>query len=463
VPRIGDRDVAAFVRRVCAALGDGAVLTDPDVLEAYRRDQAGLLEPGRPVAALHPTSTAEVVAVVEAARGHGVPLVPRGAGTGLSGGANATDGAAVLVLTRMDAVLDLDVDAQTAVVQPGVINADLSRRAAEVGLWYPPDPASWEISTIGGNLATNAGGLCCVKYGVTRDFVLGLEVVLADGSVVRTGRRTRKGVAGYDVTSLFVGSEGTLGIITEATVRLLAAPPAPTTLVASFPTLQAAATAITGICAATTPSLLEIVDRTTINAIEDARRMDLDRDAAALLVAQSDLPGQQAAAEVEIMEQRCSDAGASLVATTDDPVEGELLLEARRSAYPALERAGTTLLDDVAVPRHRITDLIAAIERIAAEHAVTIGTFGHAGDGNLHPTFVFDAADAQQTAAVHDAFDAIVDATLALGGTVTGEHGIGMLKREHLARELGDTQLRLQRSIKAALDPDGLLNPGKVL
>lgn len=452
-----------FLTDVSDALGDEAVITDPQVLETYRRDHAGLVRAGMPVAALFPASTDEVVSIVQAARRHRVPLVPRGAGSGLSGGANAVDGAAVLSLTRMNDIISVDPGSLTAVVQPGVINAELSRRVRAEGLWYPPDPASWEFSTIGGNIATNAGGLCCVKYGVTRDFVLALEVVLADGSVVRTGQNTIKSVAGYDVVSLLVGSEGTLGIVTEATLRLRPEPAAATTLVASFPALPATGEAIMSICARHTPSLLEILDATTIRAIDDWKRMELDRDAAALLIAQSDLAGQPGRDEIDAIAAICDRLGASMVVTTADREEAELLLAARRFAYPALEQLGTTLLDDVAVPRHRITELLEAISQVADRHGVTIGTFGHAGDGNLHPTLVFDANDPGEVEAVRAAFDDLVDATLALGGTVTGEHGVGLLKRDHLVRQLGEGGMRLQRAIKAAFDPDDLLNPGKVL
>lgn len=446
-----------------AALGADAVIIDPDVMGSYRRDKAGFVADGAPSAVVLPRTTAEVAETVRIAARNGISVVPRGAGSGLAGGANAIDGSIVVVLTRMDAILDIDTRELTARVEPGVINATLSRRARDVGLWYPPDPASADFSTIGGNLATNAGGLCCVKYGVTRDWVLGLEVVLADGAVARVGRGTVKGVAGYDLVGLFVGSEGTLGIITEATLRLRPTAPTRTTAVASFGELRDAGEAIAAITRTTSPALLEILDATTLGAIERWKRMDLDPAAAALLIAQSDLPGELGATEIEAIEQACRDAGASLVVSTTDPQEADMLLAARRFAFPALERLGDVVLDDVAVPRHRITDMLDQVAGIAARHELTIGTFGHAGDGNLHPTIIYDAADPDEEQRASDAFDEIVTAALNAGGTVTGEHGVGTLKARHLESELDSAALRVHRSIKRALDPVGTLNPGKVL
>jgi glycolate oxidase len=455
----GTSNIVAALR---AIVGHDGVIDDADVLVSYERDQAGFVPAGTPLAAVFPRSTAEVAAVVELAHQRRIPLVPRGAGSGLAGGANAVEGCLVLVLTRMDAILDIDTVEHTARVQPGVINADLSSRAREEGLWYPPDPASWEFSTIGGNLATNAGGLCCVKYGVTRDWVQKLSVVLADGRTVTVGRQTVKGVAGYDLVGLFVGSEGTLGIITEATLRLRPTPPARTTIVATFANLSAASEAIANVLAVSSPALLEIIDATTIAAIERWKRMGLDTGAAALLLMQSDLPGELAADEAKHIERACTDAEADLVIASTDPDEAEMLLAARRFAYPALEQLGDTLLDDVAVPRRHLAEMIEDVAGIASRHGLTIGTFGHAGDGNLHPTIVYDRADPDQVKRTAAAFDDIVQAALRLGGTVTGEHGVGLLKREHLAEELGPVGVSLQRSIKTALDPDHILNPGKI-
>jgi glycolate oxidase len=439
------------------------LITDPEVLEAHRRDQASWTAAGTPCALVRPGSTGEVQAVLRVASAHRVPVVARGAGSGLAGGANAVEGGLVLSLARMNRILELDRRGLFAVVQPGVINAAVKAAAAEQGLWYAPDPASWEFATIGGNLATNAGGLCCVKYGVTGDAVLGLEAVLADGSVVRTGGRTHKNVAGYDLTRLFVGSEGTLGIITEATLRLRPRPPPATTLVASFPTLVAAGEAVTEIMTGTRPSLLELMDRATVRAVEAYRPMGLDVDAAALLLARSDAGGEQGVAECARMASACEAAGATFIAHSADEAEGELLLGARRLAYPALERQGATLLDDVGVPLSRIVDLLSAVERIAEQRGVLIGTFGHAGDGNMHPTLVFDRSDPDAVARAQVAFDDLLRVVGELGGTITGEHGVGLLKRPYLAAQLGAEGMRLHLAIKAALDPLGLLNPGKMI
>ncbi len=435
------------------------VVDDPDLLPAYRSDESQQVVGGHPAVAVLPRSTVQVVAALRVAHERGVAVVPRGAGTGLSGGAAAVDGCLVLSTTRMDRVLDIDADNQYAVVEPGVITADLDAAAARVGLWYPPDPSSWRTCTIGGNVATDAGGLCCVRYGTTSDHVLGLEAVLADGRVLRTGRRTAKGVAGYDLTRLLVGSEGTLGVITQATLRLRPRRATPATVVAVFSTLAQAGAAVLALLRADlTVSLLEVMDRTTVRAVEQLGRMGLDTEAAALLVVQTERPGDRAG-----VEQVCASSGAHEVHATADEAESDLLLEARRLALPALQRLGAVLLDDVAVPRTALPALIEAVEAVAARTGLVIGTFGHAGDGNLHPSIVFDRADEAQRAAAQEAFDGVVVAALSLGGTVTGEHGVGRLKVGWLARELDDVALQVSRDVKAALDPRGLMNPGAVL
>jgi glycolate oxidase len=427
----------------------GRLVTDPDVVEAYRRDQAHLVAAGAPLAVLLASSAADVSVALAWADRHGVPVVPRGSGTGLAGGAAAVDGGLVISLARMDTICEVDAEDQLVVVEAGVITADIDRAAEAVGLMYPPDPSSYEISTIGGNLATNAGGLRCVKYGVTRDSVLGLEVVMADGRIVRTGRRTVKGVAGYDLTSLFVGSEGTLGIITGATLRLRPRPPAPpVTVVASFPSVRAGLT----------PSLLEFIDRTTLRAIEAWKAVGLDADAVALLVAQTDGAGAEeaAAALLGVFEA----AGAGFAAVSSDAVEAAQLLAIRRLAYPATERLGRCLVEDVGVPRSRLPEMLDRIEQAGDRHGVLIATVAHAGDGNLHPTFVFEPAE-EVPPAVWAAADEVFRAALELGGTLTGEHGVGALKRRWLTDELGADAMDVHRSIKSALDPHWILNPGK--
>jgi glycolate oxidase len=452
------------VRRLPAVFDDlpAAVrVTDPELVAGYLRDESQLTEAGTPLAVLAPRDTAEVAACLRAASSAGVPVVTRGAGSGLCGGANAVTGGVVLSLHRMDRILEVEPVERLAVVQPGVVTADLRAAAAENGLFYPPDPGSVGFCTVGGNVATNAGGMCCVKYGVTGDFVEALEVVLVDGRVLRTGTRTVKGVAGYDLTSLLVGSEGTLGVITEVTVRLVPAPAPAQTLVATFDSLTAAGTAVTGIAEARlVPSLLEILDRTTLHAVDAHTGMGLG-DAAAMLLIQSDDPhAEELLAEVERI---CGAAGAADLARSDDPAEASLLMEARRMALPALEALGDWLLDDVSVPRGRVVDLVQAVERVAADVGLTIGVFGHAGDGNLHPTVIFDGSQQAGRDAASAAFDAITEAALALGGTITGEHGVGRLKSGWLGRELDDVSVDLQRALRRTFDPEGLLNPGVAL
>ena len=451
------------VRALAAVLSGPALLTDPDQLMSYRRDEAAQVPAGTPIAVARPTTTAEVRAVMEVASATGTPVVPRGAGSGLTGGANAVDGCIVLSLERMNQVVDIDEKERLAVVQPGVVNADLRAAAAARGLFYAPDPSSYDWCTIGGNVATNAGGLCCVKYGVTRDAVLALEAVLADGRVMRTGRRTVKGVAGYDLTSLLVGSEGTLAVVTEVTLRLRVQPATPTTAVAFFPSLPSAGTAVTDVLSAgVVPSLLEIMDRATLRAVEAMTRMDLDVDAAALVIAQFD-DASTAVVDARRFLEVCERTGATFAGSAYSPEEGEAMLAARRAALPALQRMGTVLLDDVAVPVSRLTELIAEVEGIARRAGLVVGTFGHAGDGNLHPAVVYDDKDQDEVAAARTAFDEIVRAALRLGGTVTGEHGVGLLKRDHLAVELDPHARELHRAVKAAFDPQGILNPGKLL
>jgi glycolate oxidase len=460
----------AFLDDLLAELGSGRVITDPDLLASYRRDEADLCASGTALAVVRPADTAEIVAAVKIAARYGVPIVPQGALTGLAGGANAIDGCLIISMLGMNQILEVDRANRIATVQPGVINSALAAAAVAEGLRYPPDPGSWESSTIGGNVATNAGGMCCVKYGVTTEYVLGLEVVLADGRVLRTGRRTPKGVAGYDLTKLFVGSEGTLGIITEITVALRPAAEQSLTLVAVFPTTAAAGDAVDRIFAAgLSPSLLELLDQVHLRALESYRPMGLDVDAAALLLASADT-GSRAAGDLEQIAALATAAGATDIWQATDATEAAQLLLARRLAHPAMEHLAMTMyehggliIDDIAVPRTRLAELLDEITAIAAKHHVPVGVVGHAGDGNLHPIIVVDRADPDSVAAGQRVFDQIMERGLALGGTCTGEHGVGLLKRDWLVTELGPVGVDVQRAIKAALDPSCLLNPGKVL
>jgi glycolate dehydrogenase FAD-linked subunit len=455
----------------------GRLVVDPDVLAAISHDEAEWAPAGRAVAGVRARTEAEVRHAVRTCAEFGVPVVPRGAGTGLSGGANATDGCVVLDLSRMNRVLDIDRDNMTCVVQPGVVNNDLKAAVAAHGLWYPPDPASAPWSTIGGNVATNAGGLCCLKYGVTRDYVLGLRVVagavpeavgygtpgIAYGDVVRLGRRTSKGVSGLDLTGLVVGSEGTLGVITEITLRLRPAlGGTPRTVVGAFGDMVAAGEAVSLITRrGLSPSVLELLDRACLAAVEEWKHLGLEADAAALLLARVDTQGDSGRQEADALAAAMADAGARWAVQSTDDTEAEALFDARRLAYPALERLGPVLTEDVCVPRSAVPVMLARIEAVAARHGVTIATVAHAGDGNLHPLLVTPPGDDGARVAAQAAFEEFLDAAIELGGTVSGEHGIGLLKRDGMRRELDAGALAMQEAVRRALDPLGIFNPGK--
>jgi glycolate oxidase len=457
----GDEAVRGALREV---LGD-AVITDPDVLETLRADKSGHLSPGAPLAVIDARTIDDVQRALRFATEHLIPVVPRGAGTGLAGGGIAGPGELVLSTLRMDRILEVSVDDELAVVEPGVINADLNTALTPKGLWYAPDPASRAISTIGGNIATNAGGLLCAKYGVTREAVLGLKVVLADGRLLTLGHRTVKGVTGYDLTALMVGSEGTLGVIVEATLRLRQLQTGPVaTLSASFPSVEQAARAASGIVSSgIRPAIMELLDATALAGIGAYLDIDLGGRGAQLIV-QTD--GSAA-------EREATDAAAVMrslggeVEATLDPEEGERLFAIRRQFHPAMEKQGNVLIEDVAVPRSALPAMFAAIERIEKTYGISIPTVAHAGDGNLHPNFVFDAprgADGHVEVPDHiwAAADELFLDCLRLGGTLTGEHGIGLLKRRWLRDEVGDDSYDLQRKLKSVFDPSGILNPGKV-
>jgi glycolate oxidase len=455
----------ALVTRLRDLLGKSAVLTDSDVTASYSRDMMPLAPSGVPLAVVLPENTEQVQAVVKACAAAKVPIVPRGAGSGLSGAANAIDGCVVLALTKLNEIVEIDAGNRLAVVQPGVVNLDFRNAVEKHGLFYPPDPSSYDWCTLGGNLSTNAGGLCCVKYGVTTDSVLGLEVVLADGEILKTGRRTVKGVAGYDLARLFVGSEGTLGVITQATVQLKPLPQAPATFVAGFTTTEAAGEAVARVVReGLVPSLLEIMDASSIKASETYLKTDLGAgsDCQALLLGQSDAGGEVARRELAALEQICVDCGADLAYTTEDLEEGRMLLQARRVVLTALETYGLWLTDDVCVPRTRIAELIRGCEKVSEDVGLRIAVVGHAGDGNMHPTIVYQPDDPDEFARARRAFDEILEIGLSLGGTVTGEHGVGKIKREWLEREIGPVGMRVHRQIKQALDPENLFNPGSM-
>ncbi|MFD7704078.1 FAD-binding oxidoreductase [Streptomyces caelestis] len=460
-----DEDTVAagpLVDRLLGGLPPEAVLTDPDVTASYAHDMASFCPAGSPAVVVLPRTVEQVRHVMRTATELRVPVVPQGARTGLSGAANATDGCVVLSLTKMDRILEISPVDRIAVVEPGVVNAALSRAVGEHGLYYPPDPSSWETCTIGGNIGTASGGLCCVKYGVTAEYVLGLDVVLADGRLMSTGRRTAKGVAGYDLTRLFVGSEGSLGIVVRAVLALRPKPPEQLVLAAEFPSGAAACDAVCRIMAGGhVPSLLELMDRTTVRAVNDLARMGLPESTEALLLAAFDTTAP--AADLAAVGALCEEAGATRVVPAEDAAESELLLQARRMSLVALEAVkGATMIDDVCVPRSKLGELIDGVERISEKHRLTIGVVSHAGDGNTHPTVCFDATDPEESRRARESFDEIMALGLELGGTITGEHGVGVLKKEWLAREIGPVGLEMQRAVKQVFDPLGILNPGKL-
>ncbi|WOF22715.1 FAD-linked oxidase C-terminal domain-containing protein [Microbacterium betulae] len=450
---------------LAAALRDDQIRTDPEALEAYSHDDAEWAPYRPPLAVVFAETLDDVVATVTAARDTATPIVPRGAGSGLSGGANGVDGSIVLSLERMTGITEVNVDERYAIAQAGVVNDVLRQHVAQHGLWYPPDPASQSIATIGGNVATNAGGICCVKYGVTTDYVIGLTVVLADGRVARLGRTTAKGVTGYDLTSLVVGSEGTLAIVVDATLSLLPlAGREERAIVGYFDDLVAAGRAVAAVASdGIVPSALELIDRTCIDAVNAWQDLGIPSTASAMLMAKVDETGetgQRLAARVAACFEA---AGATGVERADDPDEVDRLILARRLAYPSLERLGPVLTEDICVPRTRVPEMLARIEGIAATWDVTIANIAHAGDGNLHPLIIVPDGDDAAKERAKRAFDEIVDGCRDLGGTVTGEHGVGLLKLPGARAEQGETVQDMQRAIKRALDPQGILNPGKAI
>lgn len=446
---------ASLVARLVSNVGQ--VVTRSASLEAFRHDQALLTPSGTPLAAVCARTIEDVVATVSLCREYGVPIVTRGAGTGLAGGANAIDGCIVLAMSGMDRILDIDVAGRTARVEAGVITGDLDRAAHEHGLWYVPDPGSRDICSVGGNVATNAGGMCCAKYGVTRDHVLESTAVLGTGEIVHTGRTTRKNVAGLDLTHLLIGSEGTLAVLVEATVRLRPRPGAAATVAATFPSVAVAVDSVLEVTDRYEAAVLELMDAATVRAVNAHTRMGLD-ETGAVILAQFD--GDGARDQAEAYSTIAQTLGADSL-WTDDPDEGAALMAARRQVVPALERRGALLLDDVGVPVHLLPQLLEAIAEIARRRQVSIATFGHAADGNLHPTMVFDPSSDEQKAAALAAFGDILHAALALGGTITGEHGVGSLKRSFADLQIGAAELALMQRIKTAFDPSGILNPGR--
>lgn len=444
-------------------VGEAGVLTQPEDLVPYAFDgTAAVSHPAGCV--VLPQRKEQVAGVVQFANEHRTPIVTRGSGTGLSGGSIPVPGGIILCLSKLDRVIELDESNLTVRVEAGVTTQKVADMAARAGLLYPPDPGSMKISTIGGNIAENSGGLRGLKYGVTRDYVMGLEVVLADGRLVRLGSKAVKDVAGYSMKDVFIGSEGTLGIITEALLKLVPKPAAKRTLLATFSRMEDAAETVSAIIAAKIiPCTLEFLDNTTIRCVEDYAKIGLPVNAEALLLMETD--GHAAAVEDEagLMEQIARKHGAASVQLAQSDDEAAKLASARRAAFSALARvAPTTILEDATVPRSELARMIRFIQDASKRHRVRIGTFGHMGDGNLHPTFLTDERNVEEMHSVEAAMEEIFSYALQLGGTITGEHGVGLAKKRFLPSAIGGDSLALMRQLKRALDPDNLLNPGKI-
>jgi glycolate oxidase len=444
-------------------VGTENVLTSPEDTIPYGFDGTAALKGPVGVVVL-PGSTKEISEVVKLAAARGLAIVTRGSGTGLSGGSVPSEGCIILCLTRLDKILSVDAANLTVRAQCGVITAAIDAAANKHGLFYPPDPGSMKISTIGGNVAENSGGLRGLKYGVTRDYVMGLEVVLPDGRIAQFGNACVKDVAGYSMKDLFIGSEGTLGIITEVLLKVLPRPAARRTMLASYDRMEDAAQTVSDIIAAKIiPCTLEFLDRMTIGCVEDYAKIGLPRDCEALLLMETDGHPAAVAEEAEQMLALARARGARDVRVARDDAEALQLASARRSAFSALARVRpTTILEDVTVPRDKLAEMVAFVAEVAKKHKLLVGTFGHMGDGNLHPTFLTDERNTEEMARVHAALEDIVTKTLALGGTITGEHGVGLAKKAWLRRQVGENSHDLMREIKRAWDPQNLLNPGKI-
>jgi glycolate oxidase len=452
----------SFFQSLTVILGVDRILTKDEDLIPYSFDGTAALK-HKPACVAFPDSTEEVAACVKLAAEHSVPIVTRGSGTGLSGGSVPLDSCLVLCLVKLDRIIELDAKNLTIHVQCGVITKEIDDAAAKLGLFYPPDPGSMKISTIGGNVAENSGGLRGLKYGVTRDYVMGMTVVLADGSIAKLGNKCVKDVAGYSLKDLFIGSEGTLGIITEVLLKLLPRPASRRTMLAMYDSMEAAAETVSAIIAARIiPCTLEFLDRMTLRCVEDYAKIGLP-DVEALLLMETD--GHPSAVEDEAarMLDIAKQNGAREVKMAADEAESARLASARRNAFSALARVKpTTILEDVTVPRSELAKMVKFINDTATKHRLLIGTFGHMGDGNLHPTFLTNEKDHEEMHRIELALQEIVQETILLGGTVTGEHGVGLAKKAFLKQQFGESSYALLHLIKKALDPNALLNPGKI-
>jgi len=453
----------SILDKLQSIVGSDNVLTAREDLIPYAFDGTAAMKemPGCVVFAL---STDEISAVLKLANDTGTPVVTRGSGTGLSGGSVPSGDCIVLCTVKMERILEVDAANLTMTVEPGVTTIQIAEAAEKAGLFYPPDPGSMKISTIGGNVAENSGGLRGLKYGVTRNYVMGLEVVLPDGEVMWLGNKCVKDVAGFSLKDVMIGSEGTLGVITKVLLKLIPKPAAKKTMVATFDAMDHAAQTVSDIIAAQIiPCTLEFLDRTTIHCVEDFAKVGLPLDCEALLLMETDGHPAAVAEEAGKMEELARANGAKEVRVAKDAAEAAQLATARRSAFSALARlAPTTILEDATVPRSELAHMIRFVAEVAKKHELKIGTFGHMGDGNLHPTFLTDERNEDEMRRVHEAFDEIFEEAIRLGGTITGEHGIGLAKKEFLPKFAGEAQMRVMRELRTALDPKGILNPGKM-
>ncbi len=444
-------------------VGSKYYLDSPNELYAYSYDATPIYQ-SMPHAVILPETTAEVSEILKLANEHGIPIIPRGSGTNLAGGTIPVQGGIVLNMNRFNKIYEIDTKNLTATIGTGVVTQDLHMAVEAVGLFYPPDPGSMRISTVGGNMAQCAGGMRGLKYGVTKDYIMGLEYVLPSGEILRCGGKNVKDVAGYDMTRLMVGSEGTLGVITEIVVKLLPLPETKRTLVAYFRNLvDAARTVEKTIASKIIPATMEFMDQATMKVVDDFAKLGLPLDMKSMLLIEQDGMGEQVIKDMERIAQIAREEGAALVEVAQTPEEGSKLLAARRSALAALSRLKpTTILEDATVPRSRLAEIVEQIERIAEKYQVQVCTFGHAGDGNLHPTCMTDERDQEEIHRVEKAFEEIFHEAIRLGGTITGEHGVGMAKMNYLSLKVGEGGLELMKRLKAAFDPNNIMNPGKM-
>ncbi|WP_426445311.1 FAD-linked oxidase C-terminal domain-containing protein [Paenibacillus sp. S-38] len=452
-----------LTRKLRQLVGEKYYRDDPEALVTHSYDGTPMLQ-SLPDGVIYPEHTRQVAEILKLLAAHRIPVITRGSGSNLCGGTVPVQGGVVMVMHRMNRILDIDMENLTAKVQPGIITAEFIAHIESLGLFYPPDPSSMRISTIGGNIAECSGGLRGLKYGTTKDYVIGLEAVLANGEILRTGGKLMKDVAGYDLTKLLVGSEGTLAIITEATLKLIPPPKSKMTMTAMYMDLYGAARTVSRIIEAKIiPATLEFMDNPTIRVVDDFAKLGLPREMEAILLIEQDGDPEAVERDMERIREICEAERADRIEVAESRAHAEKLVTARRSAFTALARLRpTTILEDATVPRSQIAAMVLRINEIAQKYNVSIATFGHAGDGNLHPTAATDARDEEEVHRVEQAFQEIFEAAIELGGTITGEHGVGMVKAPYLEWKVGRAGMDVMRGIKQAFDPHNLLNPGKM-